>query len=138
MATVSDFREQARAFEQQGQLHKALAIYRHILTHVEGTPALVKVLPVYVKMGDLLLKQNHREEAVTFYEKAAEQYAQQGSGQRVSALCAKIVRADQQRSGVDVQYARKLMEHGHLSAARDVLSHYADIAGLTKFVAYSY
>ena len=133
MATVSDFREQARAFEQQGQVHKALAIYRHILKHVEGTPALVKVLPVYVKVGDLLLKQNQREEAVAFYEKAAEQYAQQGSAQRVSALCAKILRADQQRSGVDVAYARKLMEHGHVSAAGDVLSHYADTAGLTKF-----
>jgi len=130
--TVSDFKERARAFEQQGQLHKALTIYRHILEHVEGTPALAKVLPVYVKVGDLLLKQNQRDEAVTFYEKAAEQYAEHGSAQRVSALCAKIVRADQQRSGVQIEYARKLTEGGHLNAARDVLSSYAEMAGLDK------
>jgi hypothetical protein len=130
--TVSEFKEQARNYEQQGHLHKALAIYRHILQHLEGTPALLKVLPVYVKVGDLLLQQNQREEAVQFYEKAAEQYVEQGSAQRVSTLCAKIVRADQQRAGVDIAYARKLVGRGHLSAARDVLTHYAEDAGLRK------
>ena len=56
MATVSELKAQARVLEQQGQLSKALAIYQHILKHIEGTPSLLRELPLYVKAGDLQLK----------------------------------------------------------------------------------
>ncbi len=132
MPTVSDLKDQARDLEQQGQLHKALAIYRHILKHLEGTPTHLKVLPLYVKVGDLFLKLNQQDDAVGSYQRAADHYAELGSAQRVSALCAKIVRADQQRGQVYIDYSRQLLQHGHVGAACDVLANYAATAGLTK------
>jgi len=128
--TVSDLKDQARAYEQQGQIHKALAIYQHILKHLEGKSAVVKVLPLYVKVGDLFLKQNQRVGAVESYEKAAEHYATLGSARRVSALCTKIVRADSQRNDVHVYFTRRLIESGHVASARDVLADYAETVGL--------
>jgi hypothetical protein len=130
--TVSNLKDQARAYEQKGQIRKALAIYQHILRHLEDKPAVVKVLPLYVKVGDLLLKQNQRVAAVASYEKAAEQYAALGSARRVSALCTKIVRADSQRSDVHVHFTRRLIESGHVGSARDVLADYTDAVGLDK------
>ena len=132
MPTVSDLKDQARACEEKGQIRKALAIYQHILRHLEGKPAVVKVLPLYVKVGDLLLKQNQRVPAVESYEKAAEYYAALGSARRVSALCTKIVRADSQRNGVHVYFTRRLIESGHVGSARDVLAEYAEAVGLDK------
>ena len=132
MPTVSNLKDQARAYEQKGQIRKALAIYQHILRHLEGKPAVVKVLPLYVKVGDLLLKQNQRVAAVGSYEKAAEQYAALGSARRVSALCTKIVRADSQRSDVHVHFTRRLIESGHVGSARDVLADYTEAVGLDK------
>jgi tetratricopeptide (TPR) repeat protein len=132
MPTVSELKEQARTLEQQGNLGRALAIYEHILKHVEGTPAIVKLLPLYVKVGDLHAKLNQPTEAVDSYEKAAEQYAEHGSAQRISALCAKIVRLAPDRSGLQVDLARRLIEHGHVGSARDVLSDYALSANLDK------
>ena len=132
MPTVSDLKDQARKYEQDGHVRKALAIYQHILRHLEGKPALVKVLPLYVKAGDLLLKQNQRVAAVESYERAAEQYAALGSAPRVSTLCAKIMRADSQRTDVYVHFTRRLMESEHVGSARDVLAGYAELVGLDK------
>ena len=132
MPTVSDLKDQARAYEQDGHVQKALAIYQHILKHLEGKPALLKVLPLYVKAGDLLLKQNQRMAAVESYEKAADHYAALGSAPRVSALCTKIMRADSQRTDVYVHFTRRLMESEHVGSARDVLAGYAELIGLDK------
>jgi len=130
--TVSDLKQQARALEQRGQLGKALAVYQHILKHLEGTPAIAKVLPLYVKVGDLLLRQDRAEEAVAAYMNAAEQYAEHGSAQRVSALCEKIQRIAPDRRDTHVRFAHRLMTHGHVGSARDVLAEYAERAQLER------
>ncbi len=132
MPTVSELKDQARALEQHGEFTRALAIYTHILKHVEGTPAIAKLLPLYVKVGDLQTKLNEPDEAVAAYEKAAGQYAQAGSAQRVNALCDKIRRIAPHRTEVHLLYARRLMEHGHAGSARDVLSTYAQKSGLDR------
>lgn len=132
MATVSELKAQARTLEQQEAFDKALAIYRHILKHLEGTPALLAELPLYVKVGDLEFKLGRPEPAVESYERAARIYAEHGSAKSVIALCAKIARVTPGRRGVHLPYARTMLERGHVEPARVVLLDYADKAKLGK------
>ena len=65
MPTVSELKERASSYEQEGQIEKALAIYDHILKHLEGKPAIAKVVvPLFVKVGDLRGMLDHWADAV--------------------------------------------------------------------------
>ena len=132
MPTISDLKDQARTLEQQGQFDRALTIYQHILKHLEGTPALAKVLPLYVKAGDLLHKMDRQEEAVDSYQAAAEHYASTGAAPRVTALCGKIIRLAPERRDVYTNFVRQLIDHGHVGSARDVLADFARYAGMDR------
>ncbi len=132
MPTISDLKDKARALEQQGQIDKALNIYQHILKHLEGNPAITKVLPLYVKAGDLLLKMNRAEEAVASYQTGAEHYASAGAATRVTALCEKILRLAPERTDVYTTFVRLLIDNGHVGSARDVLAEYAQVANTSR------
>ena len=134
MPTVSELKERASSYEEHGQFEKALAIYDHILKHLEGQPAIAKVVPLFVKVGDLRLNLDHSGDAVAAYEAAAEHYATQGSSQRVTAMCRKILGIQPGRLGVRAKFARQLMEHGHVGAATDVLVEFAQERQLDKAV----
>lgn len=129
---VATLKDQAREYERQGDVQKALAIYRHILTHLEGTPAIKGQLPLYVKVGDLQLKQGDPEGAIGMYERAAEHYAEHGSAKSVIALCLKILRVAPKHTTVYLNYARHLLDNDHVGAARDVLADFAERASLVK------
>ena len=132
MAKVSELKERARAYEKDGEHKKALQIYQHVLQHLEGTPALARELPMYVKAGDLQLKLEDRTGAIASYEKAAEQYAKHGSAKSVIALAGKVLRVDPMRADFHLVQTRALLDHEHIAAARDVLADYADRSGLEK------
>lgn len=132
MAKVSELKDQAREYERQGNTDRALTIYQHILSHLEGTPALARELPLYVKVGDLLLKSDCPDEAVAAYERGAEEYARHGSAKSVIALSLKILRADPSRSDAFPTFAKALLDHDHISAAREVLADYAKRAKLER------
>lgn len=132
MAKVSELKDQAREYERQGDTDKALTIYQHILSHLEGTPALARELPLYVKVGDLLLKRDRPDDAVAAYERGAEEYARHGSAKSVIALCLKILRADPARTDAYLAFAKALLDHGHVAATREVLADYAKRAKLER------
>ncbi len=125
MAKVSELKERARALEQQGKVSEALAIYRHILNHLERTPAIKHELPLYVKVGDLSLKLGNPTWAISMYERAAGHYVQTGSAKTIISLCHKIVRVDESRVGLFREYADRLVAGGQLQAAVAVLQEYA-------------
>jgi hypothetical protein len=125
VAKVSELKDRARALEQQGKLGEALAIYRHILNHLERTPAIKHELPLYVKVGDLSLKLGNPTWAVSMYERAAEYYTQAGSAKTIISLCHKIVRVDESRTDVFRVYAERLVTGGQLQAAVAVLQEHA-------------
>lgn len=132
--TVSELKERALSYEEEGQVDKALAIYDHILKHLEGKAAITTVVPLFVKVGDLRLQLDHSGDAVAAYERAAEHYAVQGSSQRITALCTKILGIQPGRLCVHAKFARLLLEHGHVGSATDVLVEYAQNAQLDKAV----
>ncbi len=132
MAKVSELKERARAYEKEGEHEKALKIYLHVLSHLEGSPAIKRELPMYVKAGDLQIRLEDTAGAIASYEKAAEQYAEHGSAKSVIALAAKVLRVDPMKADFHLVHTRALIDHGHIAAARDVLADYADRSGLEK------
>ncbi|HEX9729323.1 MAG TPA: tetratricopeptide repeat protein [Gemmatimonadales bacterium] len=128
MATVAELKERARALEQEGEHAKALKVYRHLLAHLEGTPGIVKELSLYVKAGDLYLKSGDPDRAASMYERAARRYAEHGSSKSVLALCGKLMRVSPSHSGAYAQFARQCLDHNHITAARDVIAKYVELA----------
>lgn len=135
MAKVSELKDQARELERRGEVESALKIYRHILVHLEQTPAIARELPLYVKVGDLLLKEGDAAEATAMYERGAAAYARHGSAKSVIALCVKILRVDPSRTDTHRHFAGELLGAGHVVAAREVLEDYARRAKLDGVLA---
>jgi hypothetical protein len=129
---VATLKEQARGLEQQGKTADALAIYRKILAHLEGSSGIMRELPLYVKAGDLNLKLGDQKTAISMYERAAKRYAAYGSGKSVIALCTKILRVDATRSYEYLTLANRMIERGHVAEASKVLASYADRMKLGK------
>ena len=130
MAKVSELKDRARALEKEGELEKALKIYQHVLRHLEGSPAIKRELPMYVKAGDLLLKLDDKDGAIESYEKAAVQYAEHGSSKSILALAGKVLGVDPLQADFHLVHARTMIEHDHFGAARDVVADYAEGSGL--------
>ena len=114
---IATLKDEARSLEQQDRHAEALALYRKILAHLEGTSGILRELPLYVKAGDLNLKLGDAKTAIAMYERAAKRYAQYGSGKSVVALCTKVLRVDPSRTYVYLTHARLMIERGHVAEA---------------------
>jgi hypothetical protein len=117
---------EARELERQGRFREALAMYRHILTSVEGKPELLQELPLYVKAGDLYLKLDNPKAAVSLYEQVGKIYAAHGSASSAKAICAKVLRVMPERTHVYRRLAGIMVDHGHIEAGREVMVEWAE------------
>ncbi|MBI4421121.1 MAG: hypothetical protein HY560_09870, partial [Gemmatimonadetes bacterium] len=131
---VADLKQQALALEEQGETAKAVTIYRHILTHLEGTPAIKEQLGLYLKVGDMLLGAGDVSGALEMYDNAGDHLAASGSAQRVLTVATKIREAAPQRADVFLTLARRMVEHGHAGPAVDLLMRHAKLAGLEQML----
>jgi tetratricopeptide (TPR) repeat protein len=129
---IATLKDEARSLEQQDRHAEALALYRKILAHLEGTSGILRELPLYVKAGDLNLKLGDAKTAIAMYERAAKRYAQYGSGKSVVALCTKVLRVDPSRTYVYLTHARLMIERGHVAEAAKVLAGYSERTKLGK------
>ena len=129
---VEERKQQGRTFEQHGETAKALGLYEEILSELEGTPAIWRELPLYVRAGDLSLKTGDAGAAIAHYEKAATAYAVYGSSKSVIALCTKILRVHPRRTDVFLRLVHLMIEREHLADARVVLTEYAGRMKLPK------
>lgn len=128
---TGNFKQEARQLEQQGRFREALAMYRHVLTSVEGTPELLQELPLYVKAGDLYLKLDNPKAAVSLYERVGKIYAAHGSANSVNAICAKVLRVMPERTHIYRRLVGIMVEHGHVEAGREVMMQWTDRFRLT-------
>ncbi len=129
---VKASKQEARALEEKGDTAKALAVYREILDHLEGSQAMLRELPLLVKVGDLYLKQSDTKTALAMYDKAGRLYAKHGSGKSVIAVCGKILKVLPEGTHTHIHYARLLIEGGHVGEARKVLVNYAEAFELPR------
>jgi len=129
---VKTRKQKARALAQKGETKKALAVYREILEHLEGTKGILRELPLYVKAGDLCFLEGDTKAALAMYDKAGQLYAEHGSGKSVIAVCGKILKVLPKGINTHLHYARLLIEGGHVGEARKVLVNYAAVFDFAK------
>ena len=107
-------------------------MYREILEYLEGSKGILRELPLYVKAGDLCVKEGDTKAALAMYDKAGQLYAEHGSGKSVIAVCGKILEVLPEGINTHLHYARLLMEGGHVGEARKVLVKYAVVFDFAK------
>lgn len=91
MSSVLKLKNEARRFEQQEDWDGAIQLYLRVLRTAEETGSDVE-LPLYNRVGDLYLKLGRAPDAVTYYERAADRYAEAGFYSNALALCNKALR----------------------------------------------
>jgi len=125
MKSVTKLKDQARKHEQKEEWQKAIDAYLQVLKTGDEGDAEVE-LPLYNRVGDLYVRLGRSDDAVKYYEQAADQYAEAGLFNNAIALCNKALRYVPDR--VDV--LRKLGEfsasQGFLTDARRWFLEYAE------------
>ena len=114
MKGVAKLKDEARKYEQKEEWEKAIDAYLQVLKSAEGGDNEAD-LPLYNRIGDLMVRLGKSADAVTYYEQAADQYAEAGLYNNAIALCNKALRYVPNR----LELIRKL---GQFSAAQGFLT----------------
>ena len=124
-ATLARLRKRAAEFEQKKQFDRALEVYVQILD--EGGKDLEdEDVPLFNRVGDMLMRQGSVTEALGYYERAVDMYAERGYLNNAIALCSKILRQSPGRAAVYYKLARISARKGFKSDARKNFLEYAD------------
>jgi tetratricopeptide (TPR) repeat protein len=146
MSNAAKLKKKAAEFEQKKQFDKALQLYIQILDEGEEDDEEGDVA-LYNRVGDLLMRQGNVGDAMTYYEKAVDLYAESGFFNNAIALCNKILRQSPGRNSVYyklgkisakkgfisdakqnfLEYASRMQTGGHLDEAFRALKEFADL-----------
>jgi tetratricopeptide (TPR) repeat protein len=99
MSNAAKHRKKAAEFEQLKQVDRAIAMYIKAIDEAEAEGEEVDVA-LLNKVGDLTMRQGRIADAVTYYERAVEHYANASLFNNAIALCNKILRNAPGRSNV--------------------------------------
>ena len=145
-AAIGKLKKKAAEFEQKKQFDKALSLYVQVLEEL-GRDLDDTDLQVFNRVGDLLMRQGNVSEALSYYEKAVDVYAERGFLNNAIALCNKILRQSPARSAVYyklgkisaskgfksdakknfLEYADRMQKSGHVDEAFRALKEFADL-----------
>ena len=125
MSNVAKLKKKAAEFEQKRQFDKALAVYVQMLEGAARREEEVEVA-LYNRVGDLFLREGKTSEALTYYEKAVDRYAESGFFNNAIALCNKILRHAPGRSVVYYKLGKISAQKGFTSDAKQNFLEYAD------------
>jgi tetratricopeptide (TPR) repeat protein len=118
-------RKRAAELEQKKQFDRALEVYVQILD--EGGKDLDdEDVPLFNRVGDMLMRKGSVTEALGYYERAVDMYAERGYLNNAIALCSKILRQSPGRAAVYYKLARISAKKGFKSDARKNFLEYAD------------
>jgi len=124
-ATLVRLRKRAAELEQKKQFDRALEVYVQILD--EGGKDLGdEDVPLFNRVGDMLMRKGSVTEALGYYERAVDMYAERGYLNNAIALCSKILRQSPGRAAVYYKLARISAKKGFKSDARKNFLEYAD------------
>src|SRR5687767_15523486 len=124
-ANLVRLRKRAAELEQKKQFDRALEVYVQILD--EGGKDLDdEDVPLFNRVGDMLMRKGSVTEALGFYERAVDMYAERGYLNNAIALCSKILRQSPGRAAVYYKLARISAKKGFKSDARKNLLECAD------------
>lgn len=116
-------KQQAAAFELKKQPEKALALYQQLLSEHGGTDDVDVALRN--RVGDLHLRVGQIDDAITLFERSADEYALSGFLNNAIALCNKILR---QRPGHVPTLRRLARFSAEKGMVVDAQRHYLSVA----------
>ncbi len=124
-ATLGRLRKRAAELEQKKQFDRALEVYVQILDD-GGKDLDDEDVPLFNRVGDMLMRKGSVTEALGYYERAVDMYAERGYLNNAIALCSKILRQSPGRAAVYYKLARISAKKGFKSDARKNFLEYAD------------
>src|SRR5215213_6949822 len=125
MSNLAKLKKKAAEFEQKKQYEKALELYQQVLDSTRATDE-ERDVPLYNRVGDLHFRVGNTDEAISFYEKAVDLYAEGGFFNNAIALCNKILRYSPNRSSVYYKLGLISAKKGFNSDAKQNFLEYAD------------
>ncbi|MEO7084463.1 MAG: tetratricopeptide repeat protein [Gemmatimonadaceae bacterium] len=125
MSNVAKLKKQAAELELKKQFDKALAIYVKLLDSFDQNADELDVA-LFNRVGDLMLRQGSVADAVDYYEKAVDRYADTGFFNNAIALCNKILRHSPGRASVYYKLGKISAQKGFKNDAKVNFLEYAD------------
>jgi tetratricopeptide (TPR) repeat protein len=125
MSNIAKLKKKAAEFEQKKQYDKALELYQQVLDFSRASDE-ERDVPLYNRVGDLHFRLGNSEEAISYYEKAVDLYAEGGFFNNAIALCNKILRYSPNRSTAYYKLGLISAKKGFNSDAKQNFLEYAD------------
>ena len=124
MSNAAKLKKKAAEFEHKKQFDKALQLYIQILDAGADDDEQADVA-LYNRVGDLLMRQGTVGDAMTYYEKAVDLYAESGFFNNAIALCNKILRQSPGRISIYYKLGKISAKKGFISDAKQNFLEYA-------------
>ena len=125
MSNAAKTKKKAIELEQKKQFDKALALYIQFLQESEGALDDVDI-PLYNRVGDLMTRTGSTSDALNYYEKAVDLYADRGFLNNAIALCNKVLRQSPGRASIYYKLGKISATKGFKSDAKKNFLEYAD------------
>jgi tetratricopeptide (TPR) repeat protein len=125
MKAIAKLKDDARRYEQDDEWEKAIQCYLQVLRVADEGEGEVE-LPLYNRVGDLYVRLDRAHEAVSYYEQAADRYADAGLFNNAIALCNKALRYRPENVDLYRKLGRFSASQGFLSDARRYFIDYAE------------
>lgn len=126
MTDITERKRRAAELEARNQTDRAIVAYREIVRAFDDGTAEPVDIPLYNRLGDLLLKTGETSEAVLMWERAVDHYANGGFLNPAIALANKILRHAPGRTPVHLTLGRILVAKGLRAEARQHFVEYAE------------
>lgn len=127
MSKVDDLRIEARRAEADGDHARATRLYLRAISRVQAED----VMPdpgLLVRVGDLEYRQDDPDAALTYYRRAAEEYAEQGLVTNAAAVCNKVLRVFPEEHSFHALLAELHLDIGLTADARDHILRFERVA----------
>jgi tetratricopeptide (TPR) repeat protein len=125
MKSISKLKDDARKHELREEWEKAVQVYLQVLKVGDEGEGEVE-LPLYNRVGDLHVRLGRAQEAVKYYEQAADKYADAGLYNNAIALCNKAMRYQPHQLGLLRKLGMFSAQQGFYADARRFFVEYAD------------
>jgi tetratricopeptide (TPR) repeat protein len=125
MSNTAKLKKKAAELEAKKQYDKALEVYEQVLNTSRAADE-ERDVPLYNRVGDLHYRLGNNEQAIVYYEQAADLYAEGGFFNNAIALCNKILRYSPGRTIVYYKLGIISAKKGFTSDAKQNFLEYAD------------
>ncbi|MDO8502378.1 MAG: tetratricopeptide repeat protein [Gemmatimonadaceae bacterium] len=125
MSNTAKLKQKAAEFEARKQYDKALELYEQVLNGTRASDE-ERDVPLYNRVGDLHYRIGNNEQAMGYFEQAADLYAEGGFFNNAIALCNKILRYSPGRTIVYYKLGIISAKKGFNSDAKQSFLEYAD------------